>query len=247
MISLSSRQNALRLIADNPNWNIIDIGAGRFPISRANVATDIEPWHEEYKKRSTKFVQTESLSVFQDNEFDFAWCSHVLEHVPNPPELLLELQRIARAGYIEVPSPLFCNLVQGNEMGHKSHIRWDAEKEELIIAPHRQILRPLLHYSELKLLYPFFRPEMVTELIWTSDFRFRLVEEVNFPDERFWFDFEENWQDLESDRSKGPVELGAASKLKFRALERSRNQKKNWLRRIIRRISRLLRQYAPSK
>jgi len=42
---------------------------------------------------------------FADKEFDFAYCSHVLEHVEDPAAACKELMRIAKRGYIETPSP----------------------------------------------------------------------------------------------------------------------------------------------
>jgi uncharacterized protein YbaR (Trm112 family) len=41
---------------------------------------------------------------FADHAFDFVICSHLLEHVADPAAVLAELQRVARAGYIETPS-----------------------------------------------------------------------------------------------------------------------------------------------
>lgn len=43
---------------------------------------------------------------FPDDRFDFAVCSHTLEDVRDPVWVCSELQRVARAGYIEVPSRL---------------------------------------------------------------------------------------------------------------------------------------------
>jgi hypothetical protein len=43
---------------------------------------------------------------FADDQFDFAVCSHTLEDVRDPIWVCAELQRVARAGYIEVPSRL---------------------------------------------------------------------------------------------------------------------------------------------
>jgi uncharacterized protein YbaR (Trm112 family)/antitoxin component of MazEF toxin-antitoxin module len=40
---------------------------------------------------------------FRDQAFDFVIASHVLEHSSDPDAFLSELQRVARAGYIEVP------------------------------------------------------------------------------------------------------------------------------------------------
>jgi SAM-dependent methyltransferase len=43
---------------------------------------------------------------FADDQFDFAVCSHTLEDVRDPVRVCEELARVARAGYIEVPSRL---------------------------------------------------------------------------------------------------------------------------------------------
>ena len=40
---------------------------------------------------------------FDDKVFDYAICSHVLEHVERPDAVIAELSRVAKAGYIEVP------------------------------------------------------------------------------------------------------------------------------------------------
>ena len=40
---------------------------------------------------------------FADKTFDYAICSHVLEHVERPDTVIAELTRVAKAGYIEVP------------------------------------------------------------------------------------------------------------------------------------------------
>ena len=41
---------------------------------------------------------------FADSEFDFVYCSHVLEHVDNPEAACRELMRVAKRGYIETPT-----------------------------------------------------------------------------------------------------------------------------------------------
>jgi SAM-dependent methyltransferase len=40
---------------------------------------------------------------FKDQAFDFVIAAHVLEHSTDPAKFLSELQRVAKAGYIEVP------------------------------------------------------------------------------------------------------------------------------------------------
>ena len=63
---------------------------------------------------------------FEDQFFDFAICSHTLEDVRDPLHVCAELQRVAKAGYIEVPS-----RVKETCLGHErwnqaglSHHRW---------------------------------------------------------------------------------------------------------------------------
>jgi SAM-dependent methyltransferase len=43
---------------------------------------------------------------FDDDQFDFVICSHVLEDVRDPVWVASELARVGRAGYVEVPSRL---------------------------------------------------------------------------------------------------------------------------------------------
>jgi len=40
---------------------------------------------------------------FADKEFDFVYCSHVLEHVESPEKACNELMRVSKSGYIETP------------------------------------------------------------------------------------------------------------------------------------------------
>jgi hypothetical protein len=43
---------------------------------------------------------------YQDKEFDFVYCRHVLEDLIYPFRVIKEMQRVAKAGYIETPSPM---------------------------------------------------------------------------------------------------------------------------------------------
>ena len=46
----------------------------------------------------------EDMSVFQDKEFDFARCHHVIEHTTDPNRACSELVRIAKAGILSFPT-----------------------------------------------------------------------------------------------------------------------------------------------
>ena len=56
---------------------------------------------------------------FADGAFDYAVCSHVLEHVSDPAAVAAELSRVARAGYVEVPEAASAKILD-----FPSHVWW---------------------------------------------------------------------------------------------------------------------------
>src|SRR5690606_1509140 len=69
--------------------------------------------------KGQKFIQADGESLpFEDNEFDYVICNHVLEHVDNPEKFLNELARVAKKGYIETPSLI------GEHLHPKESHRW---------------------------------------------------------------------------------------------------------------------------
>jgi len=95
----------------DPKWNILDVGAGHSPFKYTKVILD--KYLDDNTQRcgldipvhNCKLVEGDIENMpFKDNEFDFVHSSHVLEHTTNPCKALNELQRVAKAGYIEVPS-----------------------------------------------------------------------------------------------------------------------------------------------
>jgi len=99
----------------DPQALVLEVGAGGNPYPRANVLLDAyeesQERHWEPLRRDRPFVFgfIENLP-FKDHSFDFLIASHVLEHSRNPEKSLAEFQRVARAGYIEVPDALFERL-----------------------------------------------------------------------------------------------------------------------------------------
>lgn len=90
------------------NALVLEVGSGGNPYPRANVLLDayIETrerhWAPLVSDRPTVIGFVESLP-FKDKSFDFVIAAHVLEHSSNPEKFITELQRVAKAGYIEVP------------------------------------------------------------------------------------------------------------------------------------------------
>jgi len=87
---------------------VLEVGSGGNPYFRSNVLLDAyaetreRHWEPLITDRPTVLGFVEKLP-FRDKAFDFVIASHVLEHSRDPEAFLRELQRVARAGYIEVP------------------------------------------------------------------------------------------------------------------------------------------------
>lgn len=87
---------------------VLEVGSGGNPYSRANVLLDAyevtreRHWAPLAADRPTVLGFVENLP-FKDHSFDFVIAAHVLEHSADPHRFLSELQRVAKAGYIEVP------------------------------------------------------------------------------------------------------------------------------------------------
>lgn len=94
---------------------VLEVGSGGNPYHRANVLLDAYEdtaeryWEPLVADRPLVLGRVENLP-FKDQAFDFVIASHVLEHSAHPERFLAELQRVAKAGYIEVPDALFERL-----------------------------------------------------------------------------------------------------------------------------------------
>jgi hypothetical protein len=108
---------------------VLDVGGGANPFARADWVIDLQayerrglyvdtgdpspgPGAEARPERfsAATWVQRDICArepwPFSAGQFDFAVCSHTLEDVRDPVFVCDELMRVARAGYIEVPSRL---------------------------------------------------------------------------------------------------------------------------------------------
>jgi uncharacterized protein YbaR (Trm112 family)/SAM-dependent methyltransferase len=90
-------------------WRVLDIGSGNGPTPSADVLCDRFVGDDAERVApiclDRPFVSGDVEDLpFADGAFDFAYCSHLLEHTGDPARAIAELERVARAGYIEVPS-----------------------------------------------------------------------------------------------------------------------------------------------
>lgn len=87
---------------------VLEVGSGGNPYYRSNVLLDAyyetrqRFWEPLITDRPIVLGFVENLP-FKDKAFDFVIASHVLEHSTDPARFLNELQRVAKAGYIETP------------------------------------------------------------------------------------------------------------------------------------------------
>jgi hypothetical protein len=130
----------------SPNDLVLDIGGWASPFNRANYILDVEPYetrgfyrtfggpasqgpsHEHFTKDT--WIQRDLCErtpfPFRDKQLDFVICSHTLEDIRDPLWVCSEMVRIAKRGYIEVPSRVAesCRGWEDPEEAGLSHHRW---------------------------------------------------------------------------------------------------------------------------
>ena len=132
-----SRRRILERLADGDS--VLDVGGWGKPFARADWVIDLMPHdsrglygYDEGSRETERFtagtwvqrdICTREPWPFADRQFDFAVCSHTLEDVRDPLWVCSELARVAKAGYVEVPSreEEQCYGIQGPWVGWGHH------------------------------------------------------------------------------------------------------------------------------
>lgn len=91
------------------HWRVADIGPGAYPLKRANVYIDhsdaiLAAIKLEGSQKKVKADFNSGLPGIEGKSFDFVYCSHVLEHMPDPEKAAATLSRIAKSGIVVMPS-----------------------------------------------------------------------------------------------------------------------------------------------
>jgi hypothetical protein len=108
---------------NNVNFKVLDVGGaccGRFweltdfILDWKTPFCGVNPDHNPYTKFRTKHLKgnilrpegwQETLDYVKENgKFDFVLCTHTIEDLPDPSLVIEMLQKVAKAGYISVPS-----------------------------------------------------------------------------------------------------------------------------------------------
>lgn len=107
---------------------VLDIASGGDPFPRATILADryLEPTRHRTSRFDSRGKPVLICDIhampFPDHAFDYAVASHVLEHVEDPLHACRELQRVARAGFIETPAMMKDTLFAWAKGMHKWHV-----------------------------------------------------------------------------------------------------------------------------
>jgi len=116
---------------------VVDIGGGDQPHWRADVIVDKFPEGDRASQRflggsmspdRPVFVVDAGDLPFRTGTFDYAVCSHTLEHVPDPKAAVEEMCRVAKRGYIELPD---CSMAKIDDF--PTHLWWCSLEDGVLV------------------------------------------------------------------------------------------------------------------
>ena len=148
---------------------VLEVGSGGNPYPRANVLLDayLNTRERHYQRlvvdRPTVLARVERMP-FRDKAFDFVIASHVLEHSDDPEAFVAELQRVARAGYIETPHAILERLCP--YLDHRLELSVDGDvlvarrkgpsvERDIVASLAEDRLKPSRRWNRLLRLDPF--------------------------------------------------------------------------------------------
>jgi hypothetical protein len=112
-----------------PSDKVLDIGGGSKPFVFATHVLDTtspafaaQRYHQGVHITSEQTLidgTTDKLFEMEDNEFDFIYTSHLLEHIVNLPEVLEEMGRVGKRGFNAVPHCLYDAWCMTIRHGHQ--------------------------------------------------------------------------------------------------------------------------------
>ena len=177
MIQRTSKEHVLKILKKNQNnWQILDIGCNLAAVEYAQTVADIEDFSKFYQKKNKEFILIKNKTLpFKDNEFDFVYASHVIEHIDDVSFFISELKRISKQGYIELPSVLEDNIVlsKNSSEDHKWMFKFDDVEKILLVEKKKELIEPFITHGVLfETLRKNFRSSLVLELLWENEINY---------------------------------------------------------------------------
>lgn len=198
---------------------VLDVGGGRERSVHATHVIDIHSF-EEARAMWGKYFDARSISMqnwvsqdicgdrpfpFPDKFFDFAICCGTLEDIRDPVRVCREMSRVAKAGYVETPSPLM-ELTRGVDPRGRAYVgychhRWLVDVEEggliFLFKPHFLIKSRRFHLPPRFALRLRREGRDVTALFWEGELRAR--EKMNLIREEMEADIERRVRSVRGD------------------------------------------------
>lgn len=102
---------------------VLEIGASHVQFPSSTMFVDFQDVPGIPPEKIIKCDITKDQLPFPDKHFDFVYCRHVLEDCYNPFSACEEMSRVAKAGYIETPSPIaeLCRGVDGGSPPYRGY------------------------------------------------------------------------------------------------------------------------------
>lgn len=147
---LADVEETCRALGIGKGDRVLEVGGAGNAFPRANVVCDLTFGSCAQRngapgvfRDDVAYVEAPAENLpFSDDEFDFVYCTQVLEHVMDPVRACAEMSRVAKRGFVELPSR-FGELTNGNP----SH-RWVVDREEdvLVFTPRNFLEHPLKNF-----------------------------------------------------------------------------------------------------
>ena len=168
------RDNQKKWLKSNQHLKILDLGCSNNNYwEEANHFADIWDFTEMFKEKNLNFtkIYPDKRLPFKDKQFDYVICAHVIEHVNDPIMFKSEIERIGKAGYIELPTRLNDNMVFGcdeEEFGHKWWFEFDDDNQKLVFAKRINAIEKFVSVGSIFALTETFQDSFIIQTHWSE-------------------------------------------------------------------------------
>ena len=168
------RDNQKKWLKSNQHLKILDLGCSNNNYwEEANHFADIWDFSEMFKEKNLNFtkIYPDKRLPFKDKQFDYVICAHVIEHVNDPIMFKSEIERIGKAGYIELPTRLNDNMVFGcdeEEFGHKWWFEFDDDNQKLVFAKRINAIEKFVSVGSIFALTEIFQDSFIIQTHWSE-------------------------------------------------------------------------------